>query len=312
MKYVPRKPAEARRYDVPGGFLNLPEKRRGARDARVHVLPVPYEETVSYETGTGKGPAALILASRQVEHYDPDFGGEPALAYGIHTLRHAGPRFKNAEAMLRELADAAEKAVRAGKLLFSIGGEHSITPGLLRGVIRASESPVTVVQIDAHADLRDSYEGTRYSHACAMRRCLEEGAASVIGLGIRSCCLEEALYIKENPTKASVWTADMIESTDPIEFFKTLGAAVHGRRVYLTIDVDGLDPSVIPATGTPEPGGLSWRQALAVVRTVGSAADVIAVDCVELAPRPGLHMAEYAAAKLSSSSRSPAKSRKTP
>jgi agmatinase len=287
-----------RTLDVPGGFLNLPQKHRSAHGARVHVLPVPYEETVSYETGTGDGPAALILASQQVEHYDPDFGGEPALAYGIHTLRHAGPRFKDAEAMMRTLADAAEKAVRAGKLLFSVGGEHSITPGLLRGVIRASEGPVTVVQIDAHADLRDSYEGSRYSHACAMRRCLDENAAAVIGLGIRSFCLEEALFIKENSRRVSTWTADGIESADPAELSRALGAAVHGRRIYLTIDVDGLDPSVIPATGTPEPGGLSWRQALAIVKTVGSAAEVVAVDCVELAPRRGLHMAEYAAAKL--------------
>jgi agmatinase len=151
---------------------------------------------------------------------------------------------------------------------------------------------------DARADLRDSYEGARFSHACAMRRTLEENVESLIELGIRSCSLEEAAFIKENPKRVTVWTADRIESTDRSDFLKALESAVKGRKVYLTIDVDGLNPSVIPATGTPEPGGLSWRQALGILKIVGGAAEVIAMDCVELAPRRGLHMAEYAAAKL--------------
>jgi agmatinase len=286
------------RNDVPGGFLDLPEENRTAQRARVHVLPVPYEKTVSYETGTRGGPRAIIEASRQVELYDLELGGEPALAYGVHTLPSMGPGFKNAGALMEELAEAAGRAVRGGKLLLSIGGEHSITPGLVRGVVRAAGASVVVVQIDAHADLRESYEGTRFSHACAMRRSLEENAEGVIGLGVRSFSLEEAAFIKENPTRVAVWSPDRIGSTEPAEFRRALESAVKGRKVYLTIDVDGLDPSIIPATGTPEPGGLSWQQALFILKTVGSAAEVIAMDCVELAPRRGLHMAEFAAAKL--------------
>jgi len=286
------------RNDVPGGFLNLPEEIGTPERARVHVLPVAYEETVSYKTGTAGGPRAIIEASQQVELYDPDFGGEPVCAYGVHTLPSMGPRFKDAETMMRELAGAAEEVIRGGKFLLSIGGEHTITPALVRGVIRAAGSPVAVVQIDAHADLRESYEGTRFSHACAMRRALEENAAGLIGLGIRSCALEEALFIKENPGKIMVWTADRIHAAAPADFREALETAVKGRKVYFTIDVDGLDPSVIPATGTPEPGGLSWAEALDIVKIVGRSAEVIAMDCVELAPRPGLHMAEYAAAKL--------------
>jgi agmatinase len=286
------------RADVPGGFLNLPEEYQSPSRARVHVLPVPYEKTVSYETGTAEGPRAILQASQQVEHFDAELCGEPALAYGVHTLPSMRARFKDEEAMMREIAAAAESVIRGGKLLCALGGEHSITPALLRGVIRAAGVPVTVVQIDAHADLRDSYGGTRHSHACAMRRSLDEGAAGVLGLGIRSCSIEEAEFIEKNPEKVTVWTADRIASTAPDEFLNSIEAAVKGRKVYLTVDVDGLDPSVIPATGTPEPGGLSWRQALSIIRSVARAADVIGMDCVELAPRPGLHMAEYAAAKL--------------
>lgn len=262
------------------------------------VLPVPFERTVSYETGTAKGPAALISASQQVELYDAELGGEPALAYGVHTLPSLGPRFGKTEAVMEMLADAAETVISAGRLLLSLGGEHSITPGLVRGVMRAAGAPLTVVQIDAHTDLRDSYQGTRHSHACAMRRALDEGVCRVIELGIRSCSLEQAEYIGENAERIEVWSADLIASTPAAEFRGALERAVKGRRVYLTVDVDGLDPSVIPATGTPEPGGLSWTQALDILRTVGRAAEVVAMDCVELAPRPGLHMAEFAAAKL--------------
>jgi agmatinase len=286
------------RFNVPGGFLALPEEHRTPTGAGVFVLPIPYEETVSYETGTREGPQAIITASQQVELWDPDFHGEPALSYGVHTLPALGPRFRSPEDMMERTSAAAEEAIRQGKLLLALGGEHSLTPALVKGVRRIIDEPLTVVQIDAHADLRDSYLGTRYSHACAMRRVLEENPGPALQIGIRSLCAEEARFIGENRRRLTVWTADLIEKEDPSVFLKQLSDGVKGRKVYLTIDVDGLDPAVIPATGTPEPGGLTWRQTLDIVKTVAVSATVVAVDCVELAPRPGLHMAEFAAAKL--------------
>jgi agmatinase len=277
--------------DVEGGFLGLPEEKRSV-GARVHVLPVPYEATVSYGKGARGGPRAIILASQQVELYDPEFDSEPALSYGIHTLPSVG------EANIGELAAAAESILREGNLLLSLGGEHSITPALVRGVCRAVGKPLTVVQIDAHADLRNEYGGTPQSHACAMRRSLEETGGRLLALGIRSFSMEEACFIRENSGRVTVWTAEEIERMGAHRLISGLKRALKGSAVYLTIDVDGLDPSVIPATGTPEPGGLSWQRTCEIVKTVAETSRVVALDCVELAPREGLHMAEFTAAKL--------------
>jgi agmatinase len=280
------------------GFLGLPEACRKPDTSRVYVLPVPYEATVSYEKGTKDGPRAIILASHQVELYDADFDGEPALSYGIHTLPALALKGRSPEGVMEALAKASEGVLRQGKLLLSLGGEHSITPGLVRGVARAVGEPLTVVQLDAHADLRDSYTGTRYSHACAMRRVLEENPGPTIQVGIRSLCLEEVEFARSRADRVTLWTADSIHEQAPGRIGRRLARAVKGRKVYLTIDVDGLDPSVIPATGTPEPGGLQWRQAVEILKVVACSSEVVAVDCVELAPRPGLHAAEYATAKL--------------
>jgi agmatinase len=302
--------------DVEGGFLALPEENRDPSRAAVHVLPVPYEATVSYGQGVGAGPRAILLASQQVELFDAELGGEPALSYGIHTLPSVktgltdfhvlGPPstsmswagLESGEAMMEELAGSAEAALGSGKLLLSLGGEHGITPALVRGVCRAANGRIAVVQIDAHADLRDSYLGNKHSHACAMRRVLEETKGPIVQLGIRSFSAEEDRFIRENPGLVTVISAENIARMGPRKLASRLSRVLAGRDVYLTLDVDGLDPSVIPATGTPEPGGLSWEQACHIMRTVAQASRVIALDCVELAPLPGLHMAEFAAAKL--------------
>jgi len=280
------------------GFLDLPEERTEPRGAKVHVLPIPYEATVSYGAGTRDGPAAIIEASAQVELYDADFHGEPALSYGIHTLPALEADLPTPEAMTDRIAEAVEPILRAGKLLLALGGEHGISPGIVRGVRRVVREPLTVVQIDAHADLRYSYQGSRYSHACAMRRILEENDGRAVQIGIRSYSQEEADFLQANRDRIALWPARRVHEEDPRAFLAQLAAGVAGRKVYLTIDVDGLDPAVIPATGTPEPDGLTWRQALDILKTVAEAGEVVAVDCVELAPRPGLHYAEFATARL--------------
>jgi agmatinase len=280
------------------GFLDLPDDLTDPGRAAVHILPVPYEATVSYETGTAAGPAAIITASHEVELYDAEMDGEPCLSWGVHTLSALDARWKDPERMMSEVANAAEAVARAGKLLVALGGEHSITPALVRGVRRVFTEPLTVVQIDAHADLRDSFRGTRYSHGCAMRRVLDENPGPTVQIGIRSYSAEEAQLIRENRGRISVWSPTRMRAEDPIDFHKQLVASCAGRSIYLTIDVDGLDPSVVPATGTPEPDGLGWAETCAIIRTVCGAGRVVALDCVELAPRAGLHMAEFSVAKL--------------
>jgi agmatinase len=298
------------------GFLGLPPEAQDPARARVVVLPIPYEATVSYEGGTRAGPDALIAASSQVELYDEELDCEPALKWGVHTLAPLPCGFASGDEMVETVAKAAQSALlglgirgqgsaRAdpagalpSPLLLSLGGEHSITPGLVRGVRRALGRQLTVVQIDAHADLRGSYEADPNSHACAMRRVLDENPGPTVQLGIRSFSQEEADFIRSRQGRVNVFTMARIAGMGWRAVIRALRRFVSGRDVYLTIDVDGLDPSVIPATGTPEPGGLSWEQALDIVRTVGESSRVAAMDCVELAPRPGMHMADFAAAKL--------------
>lgn len=277
------------------GFLALPKDRSSFESARVLVLPLPYEHTVSYGGGTAGGPAALIAASQQVEWYDPELDAEPGLDYGIHTL--AAPDLPaDPVAAVEAIAVAVEAAAGHGKLLLGLGGEHSISIGFGRGIAAALGGPLTVVQIDAHADLRDSYQGSPLSHACVARRLIEQPEIDqLLQLGIRSVSREEVEFARSFPEPIRIWTADDIHAGG---WQAELVARLRGRRVYLTLDVDGLDPSVVGATGTPEPGGLSWFQALEILRLVAASAEVVAMDCVELAPVAGQHHADYAVARL--------------
>jgi agmatinase len=233
-----------------------------------------------------------------VELWDEELDCEPALAWGIHTLPALKAGWRKPEEMMRAVAAAVEPVVRAGKLLLALGGEHSITPAVVRGVRLVRNEALVVVQIDAHADLRDTFRGTRYSHGCAMRRVLDENPGALIQIGIRSYSAEEAAFIRGNRGRISLWSTRLMREEDPAEVLRQVRATIGGRPVYLTLDVDGLDPSVVPATGTPEPDGLSWERACDVLKAVTAAGPVVAMDCVELAPRPGLHMAEFTVARL--------------
>jgi agmatinase len=280
---------------APATFLDLPEERSQFADAGVLILPIPLEATVSYGVGTAGGPDAIIAASTQIELYDREFDSEPALEYGIHTL----PALElppDAEAAVEAIAADVARLAGSGKLVVGLGGEHTVSAGFGRGLLEALGGPITVVQIDAHCDLRDSYEGVRYSHACVARRLLEnEGVEQVLQLGVRSVCVEEIEFVREHPERVGLWFAEEVHAGSWPE---ELTARLRGRRVYLTIDVDGLDPSVVPSTGTPEPDGLSWTEALVIVRTVAETAAIAGIDCVELAPVPGLHAPDFAVAKL--------------
>jgi agmatinase len=279
----------------PDNFLGLPDEASSADRASVLILPIPFEATVSYGHGTQNGPAAIISASQQVELYDREFDSEPASNYGIHTLP-ALTLPNDPEAAVAAIAAATEHAAASGKLVVGLGGEHTVSVGFGRGLMAAFPDPISVVQIDAHSDLRDSYEDSPLSHACIARRLLDHPQVEqVLQLGIRSVCREEVDFARQHPDRVRVWYAEDVHASG---WRDELAARLRGRSVYLTIDVDGLDPAVVPATGTPEPDGLTWTEALDIIRTVTQSARVVAVDCVELAPAPGQHTADFAVAKL--------------
>ena len=280
--------------NTPDNFLGLDAVHSNFHDSAVLVLPVPFESTVSYGGGTAAGPQAIITASQQVELYDREFDAEPALHWGVHTLQPVNVDQHTLDQTMDTIAQTVRTYAATNKLLCILGGEHSISGAVAQGLAEVHGSFVTV-QIDAHADLRDEYEGTPYSHACAVRRILDVGAGPVLQLGIRSLAIDEAAFIREHDQVTTVWAEDVHAGTH----LETVAEFVRGRLVYLTIDIDGLDSSLMPATGTPEPNGLSWHETLQIVRTVVQAASqVIAFDVVELAPIEGFHAADYLTAKL--------------
>jgi len=280
-------------------FLGLPEELATAERARAWVVPVPYESTTSYGAGTRNGPAAIIAASRQVELFDYEFDGEPAAQYGVHTTNPLGLVQRSPDAMVQAIEEAVA-GILSGKprpeLLVLLGGEHTISSGVARGLARViGKDQLVAVQIDAHADLRDEYEGSPFSHACAARRILD--VCPVFQIGIRNISAGEEPFRRACDRVHTVF-AEASSAPDGA-FLKDLAAFVRGKQVFLTIDLDGLDPSIMPAVGTPEPGGISWQRMLEVTRVIcREAAGVPVFDVVELAPIPGLIAPDFLSAKL--------------
>jgi len=281
-------------YRHPERFLGLPDESSQRENSAAWVLPIPLEMTSSYMGGTRFGPAAIIEASNQVELYDPHVGTEAALDYGVYTLPTLHPALGSAQAAVESITQAVSNLALENRVLITLGGEHTITPGVIAAL--APRYPdLLMVQIDAHSDLRDTFDGTPWSHACAMRRCLPY--AKVLQFGIRSVCLEEVEFARQSD-RVKIWTAEAMYGDREHNYLQQLRDAVANQTVYLTIDLDGLDPSIIPATGTPEPGGIGWYDCLDLIRTVVENSNVIAFDCVELCPVPGAHASAFAAAKL--------------
>ena len=253
------------------------------------VLPVPFERTTSYVPGTKNGPREIIAASGQVELYDEELGRE-ICDVGIHTLPAMESPFASTDDAFAEMRRVAEWLARAGKFFVALGGEHALTTPLVAGVA-AVHPGVTVLQIDAHADLRESYMGDRHSHASAMRRVLEYAPA--VQVGIRNLSAPEVEAI---PGLQTTVFYDWNMRNDPEWITRVVEAL--GEKVYITIDCDGLDPAIMPAVGTPEPGGLTWRETLTLLRRVMEAKTVVAADVVELCPIPGFVAPNFLAARL--------------
>jgi len=286
-------------YQNPWNFMGLQEEHSSPGRARAWVLPAPHEGTTSYGAGTRDGPTAILAASRPIERFDSEFGNEPALVYGIHTLSALAPVRQSPDSMV-EAVEAAVSAILSGRprpeVLGILGGEHSLSAGAVRAVRRiVPGGSLVAVQIDAHGDLRDEYEGSRHSHGCAARRILDE--CPLFQIGIRSLCAEEDAFRRGRADLVTVFSE---AAADPAgAFLDDLARFVRGKNVYLTVDLDGLDPSIMPSVGTPEPGGIGWERLLDIARVIArEAARVPVFDVVELAPIPVLRAPDFLAAKL--------------
>jgi agmatinase len=255
----------------------------------VVLLPVPYEATVSYMPGTRLGPAALLTASRYVELYDHELDFEPHQV-GIHTLPELMLSGAGPEAALAELRAVVDALLGAKKFVIMIGGEHSISgPPILAHADRI-EGELSVLQLDAHADLRPEYEGTPFSHACVMHRVHDR--VRLVQAGIRSLTAEERVLMRE--TGVTTVLGHELGAPDWID--RVLGAL--GEQVYVTLDVDYFDPAIMPSTGTPEPGGGAWYPTLELLERVFAERRVVGCDVVELAPIPGLVAPDVLAAEV--------------
>ncbi len=256
-------------------FGGIDEEEYSSFDsARVLVWPVSYEGTVSYGTGTGSGAMAIVDASRNMELYDEETDSE-VYKIGIHTL----PEFKSIEdpaKMMSSLYEETKELLANDKFVCMLGGEHSISAPVIQAH-KEKYSNISVLQIDAHADLRDTYDGTPHSHASIMARVVKDMRIPSAQVGIRSISGDEARSLNEGLPTRIFWARDIVGRTDWIE------DAIDGLtdEVYLTIDIDGLDPSIIPTTGTPEPGGLGWYETLTLIRKLAEKKRVVGMDLVE-------------------------------
>ena len=276
-----------------GNFLGLPDI---PGPADVIIAPIPYELTTSYGQGTGQGPAACIEASGQVELYDDLLGEELPAGRIIRTVEPWDGEGGSLQDQLAGISKYAEQQYASGAFPVFLGGEHGILPGVLRGC----PEKVTLIQIDAHADLRDELDGEPYSHACAIARSLDEGALSVYQVGIRAYCHQEAELI-ESDNRIHTWFARDVMSpcsgekawSEWLESIANIDGPVH-----LTIDIDGLDGSLVPATGTPVPGGLTFWHVVQTIETAFANCQIISADVNEIVPQDGTPLTQFTAAMI--------------
>jgi agmatinase len=276
-------------------FMHLEDEYSGFDGARVVVVPVPFDATTCYRPGTREGPQAIIDASRNLELYDPELGRSPYTA-GIHTLRAVEPVMGNAQAMADRSERVTSELLDRGKFVVTLGGDHSVSIGVVRAFARRHPH-MSVLQIDAHADLREEYEGNALSSATIMRRVLDV-CPRTAQVGIRSLSEPEAQLVRER--KLPMWLASDIHRQTARGRDEWIAEVVRslGEEVYVTFDIDAFDPALVPGTGTPEPGGLGWYDVMDLLAAVASQRRVIGFDVVELSPLVEGHVSPVVAAKL--------------
>ena len=277
-------------WGAPASFLGIPPEYTDFERARVVLLPVPYEATVSWVSGTRNGPKAILEASHYIELYDHQLDDEP-YSVGIHTLPELALPGSGPESALDVLRKVVDALVATGKFVIMIGGEHSLSsPPILAHAGRMDGRRLSVLQLDAHTDLRPEYDGTPYSHACVMHRVHER--VDIVPVGIRSLTGAERALVRQRDIPV-IFSHELAEP----EWIQRAVDAL-GPDVYITFDVDYFDPALMPATGTPEPGGGEWHPTLRLLERVFRERNVVGCDVVELAPIPGLVAPDFLTAKL--------------
>jgi agmatinase len=267
--------------EVYDNFLGIPEVE--PKDSEVLILPIPLELTVSYGTGTKRGPEAIIEASKHVELYDHEYGYEVDSKVKIATLPFVELSGKGVEEAQKTIAEAVTPWT--DKFVLSLGGEHSITPALV-SEYQKKYPDLSILYFDAHTDMREEWGGTKWSHACAARRCQEGGIKNIVWVGIRNTSLSEQQYINK----------EQVNYGNTYDLKKILSQL--SEHVYISFDVDCFDVSMMPATGTPEPGGINWYQAMEIFEAVTKNKNVVGADIAECAPISGFHGYDFLVAKL--------------
>ena len=272
------------------GFLGTDNTT--SKEEKVVVVPFGLEKTVSYGGGTRKGPTEIIKASHQVELFDEDLNKEPYKNIGIKTLK-SFPIKKNIIDALKQIENINKILLDKKKFPLVLGGEHSLTSGAIRPFVKKF-GKICLLHFDAHADLRNSYNGNKFSHASAIRRCLDNSNVSLISFGIRNISSSEVPFLKKNKKRIKIYWAKDKSKWNLGEFKKI----IKNKKVYLTFDVDGLDLSIMPATGTPEPGGLFWDETMNIIKIAAQCSSIVGADVNELSPIKGFDSYNFLAAKL--------------
>ncbi len=267
-------------------FLSSPN------EAKAVVVPFGLEQSVSYGGGTKNGPGAIIEASKQVELFDEEFWKEPFRQYGVATLKEFLVKDKIEDA-LDQIELITQKILDSGKFPLILGGEHSITAGSIRPFVKKYPD-LAILHFDAHADLRDGYDGEHFSHAAALRRVMDHDISTLISVGIRNISAGEIPYLESNKDRIKIHFAKDKASWNIDEIV----APLKGRPVFVTFDLDGFDSSLMQATGTPEPGGLMWYDATNIIKAASKISNIVGGDVVELAPKESFHSCDFLAAKL--------------
>ena len=272
------------------GFLGTDNKSNNKE--KVVIIPFGLEKTVSYGGGTSKGPKEIIKASHQVELFDEDLNKEPYKHIGIKTLKPF-PIKKNIIDALKQIENINKLLLDKKKFPLVLGGEHSLTAGAIRPFIKKF-GKICLLHFDAHTDLRNSYNGNKFSHASAIRRCLDNPNVSVISFGIRNISSNEISFLNKNRKRIKIYWAKNKLNWDLSKFKKI----IRNKKVYLTFDVDGLDSSLMPATGTPEPGGLFWNETIKIIKIAAQSSKIVGGDINELSPIKGFDSYNFLVAKL--------------
>ncbi len=275
-------------------FLGIGVKYSSFNNSKIVILSAPLEKTVSYGNGTGKGPREILRASHYVEFYDEELNKELCFSKGICALKPLNFENLRIETALQKIYKIAEFLISEEKFVVTLGGEHSLSLSPIKAYLKKYPD-LSVLQIDAHSDLRDTYENSKYSHACVMAR-VAELTKNIVQVGIRAQSAEEAEFIRKN--KINTFYSRSIRSYKFEKDWQKKVVSKLKNNVYITFDLDGLDPSLLPATGTPEPGGLFWDETMNLIKHVGKERNIVGFDVVELAPSKYHPASNFVAAKL--------------